>query len=190
MEATLTPGGWRRAGERLLTVPEIGEITLIQRRSRRYTILAGFCVPLSFIFWIAAMATAFAMSRDLPGPWIFLPSLLMALCFLWMRDNVRREAGLRKDLKRGTVVYYEGRLGWPECDTMLESRLFEEGLLRRDSVNAQVLEILPEARVVWRVDGLPPAKLRFETEPISLTMIEDTAVGECMAATTGMHLRR
>jgi len=177
MVAAVTPGGWRRTGERPITYLEIGEITLLQRKAHRRAILAGVCVPLSFLLWIAAMATAFEMSRYSVGNWIFLPSLLMALCFLWMLDTARHAVGLRKDLKRGTVVCYEGRLNWLESATDVECRMFSDGLLRRDAAAPQVLEILPEARMVWRVDGVAPPKLIFETERIRLSTTGDETIG-------------
>lgn len=175
-EGPIAPPGWQLRGERPLDEGELAFLRALQRRHHRRAIWAGILTTVAFFLWIISLADASSRYTGRPAyllaAALLIPIALLIACYLWMRDCAKRDAGLRGDIIRGTAFLYEGRLEWAVYRMPLERRLLRGGLLFPDPSLVQTLEVLPDAQILWRANGVSPSRLRFEGEPIAL--VEET----------------
>lgn len=172
--------GWRTAGERILTAEEMDALRSLERRLRRRALVAGALAPVTFLGWVASIASHETLRGWGAGFLFFVAcfglALLTLFLYLRMRDDSHRAAGLRKAVERGAVVQYAGRIAPGGARSRLEQRLLQEGLLHPGE--EQTLEVVPKACVVWRANGIAPRETWFEPEPITLPMAPDATPGE------------
>ncbi|HEY3265889.1 MAG TPA: site-2 protease family protein [Armatimonadota bacterium] len=173
-----TPG-WRLVGERSLTEEEAGALRALMRRYYIQGILAGAGLLALLVLWGWSLSEAMPRSGRSAEPaylaLIFGPMILAGIGIAAISDAARRSGGLKRDLKRGCVIQCAGSLQWSVYYEPAVWHLLKCGLLRRTPGEVQTLEILPNARLVWRVNGSAPPRSHFESAPIVLPPAEPPA---------------